>query len=123
MSSLVISTILKVVVALGLLNVWLVRAQSSTAYRGGSAQSLKDEFATYGLPEWTFYLVGGLKIGAAILLIVGIWVPQVVRPSAIVVAVLMIGALAMHAKVKDPLTKSLPALMVLLMVVAIALLH
>ena len=102
---------------------WLVRAQSSTAYRGGSAQSLKDEFATYGLPEWTFYLVGGLKIGAAILLIVGIWVPQVVRPSAIVVAVLMIGALAMHAKVKDPLTKSLPALMVLLMVVAIALLH
>ncbi|MFY9489314.1 MAG: DoxX family protein [Mycobacterium sp.] len=118
-----ISTILQVVVALGLLNVWLVRAQSSTAYRGGSAQSLKDEFATYGLPEWTFYLVGGLKIGAAILLIVGIWVPQVVRPSAIVVAVLMIGALAMHAKVKDPLTKSLPALMVLLMVVAIALLH
>ncbi|MDA2992445.1 MAG: DoxX family protein [Actinomycetota bacterium] len=123
MSSFVISTILQVVVALGLLNVWLVRAQSSTAYRGGSAQSLKDEFATYGLPEWTFYLVGGLKIGAAILLIVGIWVPQVVRPSAIVVAVLMIGALAMHAKVKDPLTKSLPALMVLLMVVAIALLH
>ena len=123
MSSFVISTILQVVVALGLLNVWLVRAQSSTAYRGGSAQSLKDEFATYGLPEWTFYLVGGLKIGAAILLIVGIWVPQVVRPSAIVVAVLMIGALAMHAKVKDPLTKSLPALMVLLMVVAITLLH
>ena len=35
----------------------------------------------------------------------------------------MIGAFAMHAKVKDPLTKSLPALMVLLMVVAIALLH
>ena len=123
MSSFVISTILQVVVALGLLNVWLVRAQASTSYRGGSAQSLKDEFATYGLPEWTFYLVGGLKIGAAILLIVGIWVPQVVRPSAIVVAVLMIGALAMHAKVKDPLTKSLPALMVLLMVVAIALLH
>ncbi len=123
MSSFVISTILQVVVALGLLNVWLVRAQSSTAYRGGSAQSLKEEFATYGLPEWTFYLVGALKIGAAILLIVGIWVPQVILPSAIVVAVLMIGALAMHAKVKDPLTKSLPALMVLLMVVAIALLQ
>lgn len=123
MSSFVISTILQVVVALGLLNVWLVRAQASTAYRGGSAQSLKEEFATYGLPEWTFYLVGALKIGAAILFIVGIWVPQVIRPAALVVAVLMIGALAMHAKVKDPLTKSLPALTVLLMVVAIALLQ
>lgn len=123
MSSFVISTILQVVVALGLLNVWLVRAQASTDYRGGSAQSLKEEFATYGLPEWTFYLVGGLKIGAAILLVVGIWVPQVIRPAALVVAVLMIGALAMHAKVKDPLKKSLPALTVLLMVVAIALLQ
>lgn len=123
MSSFVISTILQVVVALGLLNVWLVRAQASTAYRGGSAQSLKEEFATYGLPEWTFYLVGALKIGAAILFIAGIWVPQVIRPAALVVAVLMIGALAMHAKVKDPLTKSLPALTVLLMVVAIALLQ
>jgi uncharacterized membrane protein YphA (DoxX/SURF4 family) len=123
MSSFVISTILQVVVALGLLNVWLVRAQASTAYRGGSAQSLKEEFATYGLPEWTYYLVGALKIGAAILFVVGIWVPQVIRPAAIVVAVLMIGALAMHAKVKDPLTKSLPALTVLLMVVAIALLQ
>ena len=123
MSSFVISTILQVVVALGLLNVWLVRAQASTSYRGGSAQSLKEEFATYGLPEWTYYLVGALKIGAAILFVVGIWVPQVIRPAAIVVAVLMIGALAMHAKVKDPLTKSLPALTVLLMVVAIALLQ
>lgn len=123
MSSFVISTILQVVVALGLLNVWLVRAQASTAYRGGSAQSLKEEFATYGLPEWTYYLVGALKIGAAILFVVGIWVPQVILPAAIVVAVLMIGALAMHAKVKDPLTKSLPALTVLLMVVAIALLQ
>ena len=123
MSSFVISTILQVVVALGLLNVWLVRAQASTSYRGGSAQSLKEEFATYGLPEWTYYLVGALKIGAAILFVVGIWVPQVIRPAALVVAVLMIGALAMHAKVKDPLTKSLPALTVLLMVVAIALLQ
>jgi hypothetical protein len=31
----------------------------------------------------------------------------------------MVGALAMHAKVKDPFTKSLPALAVLLMSVAI----
>jgi hypothetical protein len=35
----------------------------------------------------------------------------------------MVGALAMHAKVKDPVTKFLPALAVLLMCVAIFLLH
>jgi len=123
MSSFVISTILQVVVSLGLLNVWLVRARTSTAYRGGSAQSLKEEFAAYGLPDWSFYLVGALKVGSAILLIIGIWVPDLIRPPAIIVAILMIGALAMHAKVKDPLTKSVPALLILLMVVAIVLLQ
>lgn len=119
MTTQVISTSLQVILALGLLNVWVVRARSSTAYRGGTARSLKEEFAVYGLPEWMFYLVGGLKILAAVLLIIGIWVPGLVRPSAAVVAALMVGALAMHAKVKDPLSKSLPALSVLLLCVAV----
>jgi uncharacterized membrane protein YphA (DoxX/SURF4 family) len=121
MSTFAISTTLQVIVALGLLNVWLVRAKASTAYRGGSAQSLKEEFATYGLPDWTFYVVGILKVGSALLLLLGIWVksPDLVRPPALVVAGLMVGALAMHAKVKDPLTKSLPALAMLLMCVAL----
>jgi uncharacterized membrane protein YphA (DoxX/SURF4 family) len=118
-----ISNILQVITGLGLLNVWLVRSRSSTAYRGGTATSLKDEFGVYGLPDWTFYLVGGLKVVCGVLLIAGIWIPGLVRPAAAVVALLMVGALAMHAKVKDPLQKSLPALSVLLMCVAILLLH
>jgi uncharacterized membrane protein YphA (DoxX/SURF4 family) len=97
--------------------------QSSTAFRGGSAQSLREEFAAYGLPDWFFYLVGVLKIGSGVLLIVGIWVPEVVPPAAGTVAVLMVGALSMHAKVKDPLIKSLPAFLMLLMAVAILLLR
>ncbi|MEI6251487.1 MAG: DoxX family protein [Mycobacteriaceae bacterium] len=123
MSSNLVSNILQVIVGLGLLNVWLVRARSSTAYRGGAAGSLKEEFAVYGLPDWTFYLVGGLKVVCGALLIAGIWLPGLVRLPAAVVAVLMVGALAMHAKVKDPVSKFLPALAVLLMCVAIFLLH
>jgi hypothetical protein len=57
------------------------------------------------------------------LLILGIWVPAFVPPAAWTVAVLMVGALAMHAKVKDPLTKSLPAFLMLSMSVAILLLR
>ena len=123
MSSFVVSTVLQVVVALGLLNVWLVRAGASTAYRGGSAQSLRDEFAAYGLPDWSFYVVGFLKITSAVLLIAGIWIPALIIPPAAIVAVLMIGALAMHAKAQDPLTKSLPAFLMLVMSVAILLLQ
>lgn len=110
-----ISTVLQVVVALGLLNVWLLRAGSATSYRGGDARSLKEEFAAYGLPGFFFYLVGALKIGSAALLIAGIWVPELVLPAAAVVAVLMVGALVMHVKVKDPAIKSLPALLMLAM--------
>lgn len=123
MSTHAISSVLQVIVGLGLLNVWLVRPRSATAYRGGSAQSLKEEFAVYGLPEWTFYVVGGLKIISGILLIVGIWVPRLILLPAAVVAVLMVGALAMHAKAKDPASKFLPALSVLVLSVAILLLN
>jgi uncharacterized membrane protein YphA (DoxX/SURF4 family) len=123
MPSLSIPTILQLVVGLGLLNVWLIRATSSTAYRGGTAQSLKEEFAEYGLPPWMFFLVGALKIVAGIALIVGLWMPQLVLPAAGVVVLLMVGALAMHVKVKDPWLKSLPAFLMLLMSAGILLLR
>lgn len=110
-----IATILQVVVALGLLNVWLVRAGSATSYRGGDARSLKEEFQAYGLPDFFFYLVGALKIGSAIMLIAGIWIEALVMPAAAIVAVLMVGALVMHVKVKDPTVKSLPAFLMLAM--------
>jgi len=123
MSSSTVSNILQVIAGLGLMNVWLVRPRSATAYRGGSAKTLREEFGAYGLPEWCFYAVGASKIVAAVMLIVGIWVPRLVVPAALVVAALMVGALAMHVKVKDPLTKSVPALLMLAMVVGIVLLR
>jgi uncharacterized membrane protein YkgB len=123
MPPLSIPTVLQLVVGLGLLNVWLIRANASTAYRGGTAQSLKEEFAEYGLPEWMFLLVGALKIVAGIALIVGLWMPRLVLPAAGVVVVLMVGALTMHVKVRDPWIKSLPAFLMLLMSAGILLLR
>ena len=98
---------------------WLVRSGAATEYRGGEARSLKQEFAAYGLPDIAFYIVGLLKVGSAVALIAGLWMPELVAPAAGVVAVLMVGALAMHVKVKDPAKKSGPALLMLAMCVAI----
>ena len=53
--------LLKVVIALGIINVWILRSGKQTDYRGGEAINLKDEFTVYGLPTWFFYLVGILK--------------------------------------------------------------
>jgi hypothetical protein len=122
MAWLSVGTVLQLVVGLGLLNVWLVRPRSATAYRGGEAASLKDEFAVYGLPVAVFYLVGALKIAAAVILIAGIGLDLPVRVAAGVVAALMVGALIMHVKVSDPLKKALPATVMLAMSVAVVVL-
>lgn len=110
-----ISSILQVIVGLGLLNVWLLRRGSTTAYRGGAAKNLKEEFATYGLPTAIFYIVGGLKIICGALLLVGLAYPPVVLPAAAVVVVLMVGAIVMHLKVGDAMLKYVPATMMLAM--------
>ncbi len=105
--------VVQIAVALGLLNVWLLRSRQSTAYRGGNSQSMREEFACYGLPAWLMPIVGILKVGAAICLIAGVWLHSLTLPAAVVISVLMVGALAMHLKVKDPWKKSFPALLVL----------
>jgi uncharacterized membrane protein YphA (DoxX/SURF4 family) len=110
-----IASVLQILVGLGLLNVWLLRRQSATAYRGGAAKNLKEEFAAYGLPAPMFYIVGGLKIICGVLLLVGLAYPPVVLPAAAVVAVLMVGAVVMHLKVGDPVTKYVPATLMLAM--------
>lgn len=113
MSTVVI--VLQIIIALGLLNVWLLRFNKSTEYRGGNAKNLKEEFAAYGLPTWFMYLIGALKIGSAFALLAGFWIPSLVAPAAGLVVLLMLGALMMHIKVRDPLIKSMPAVLMLTM--------
>jgi len=106
---------IQILVGVGLLNVWLLRANLSTAYRGGAATNLREEFATYGLPPFVFYLVGFLKVTSALLLLAGLWFPGLVFPAAAVIVVLMAGAVSMHIKIRDPLQKALPAAAMLTM--------
>jgi len=113
---------LQIIVALGLLNVWVLRFHQNTGYRGGDARSMKEEFAFYGLPAQLVYVVGALKIAVALFFIIGLWIHSLVFPAALLLCLLMLGALAMHLKVRDPLKKSLPALAVLVLSVAISLL-
>jgi len=111
----ILRAVLQVIVALTLLNVWLLRFQRGTAYRGGNAHSMPQEFEVYGLPAWFTYLIGTLKIGAALCLIAGLWYHLLIFPVALLICVLMLGALAMHWKVRDPGKKFLPALSVLVL--------
>lgn len=108
-----ITIFLQLFVAFGLLNVWFIRSNQKTPYRGSNASSLKSEFAAYGLPLWSFYVIGFIKISSALLLLLGLWIPFLVFPAAFVVSLMMFGAVCMHITVRDPLKKSLPALIML----------
>jgi uncharacterized membrane protein YphA (DoxX/SURF4 family) len=111
---------LQILVALTLLNVWLLRFGKKTPYRGRGAESMRTEFAAYGLPLWFMWVTGALKIGVAAALLLGIWIPALVQPAAIVLILLMLGAFVMHLKVKDPFKAAVPALVMLIMALAIA---
>jgi hypothetical protein len=115
--------ILQLIIALGIFNVWILRYNKSTSYRGGEASNMKEEFKVYGLPGWAVSVVGFLKLALAILLIVGIWFPIIVLPAALAMALLMVGAIAMHIRVKDPIIKSFPALLMLIMSLVVAYYH
>lgn len=98
--------------ALWILNVWVLRFNKETEYRGGDAKNMREEFKTYGIPSWAMYLIGATKLSLAILLLVGIWVEGLVRPSAVSLALLMAGAISMHMRAGDHLKKSAPAISV-----------
>jgi uncharacterized membrane protein YphA (DoxX/SURF4 family) len=105
----------QILIALGIFNVWLLRRDRATPYRPDGAGGIQDEFRRYGFPDWTWKVVGAAKVTLAVLLLAGIFVPVVVPFAAGAMALLMVAAIAAHLKVRDPMMKSMPALLMLAM--------
>lgn len=110
----------KIIVSLSILNVWLIQNKKETRWRGGNATTLLEEFETYGLSKSMCYIVGFFKVVFAILLLVSIWFPIINKLSALGLGFLLIGSVAMHFKIKDPLLKSFPASLFLVLCIFIA---
>ena len=113
---------LKIIVGLSILNVWLIQPNKQTKWRGGSASSISEEFKVYGLSKSFYTAIYFLKVSLAILLLASIQFDILTLFSSLGLALLLLGSIAMHIKVKDALIKSFPAFLFMLMNVAIALL-
>ncbi|MCK0189190.1 DoxX family protein [Arenibacter sp. F20364] len=109
----------KIIIFLSILNVWFLRFNKPTPWRGGESKSMKEEFETYGLSHTIMYIVGTIKVGLAILLVVSIWLKDLSTPAAGAMGIFMLGAIAMHFKADDPNIKSFPALILFLLSVGI----
>lgn len=127
----VLIMILQLLIAIGLINVWIFRFNKVTEYRGSDAKNMREEFIAYGLPVWLMYLVGIAKVAIAAMLIFSFWIfineidkyldlaKNLLFYNLLALAGLMTGALLMHVKVKDPIKKSYPALSILFMIALI----
>ena len=118
-----IKYILMAVVSFVVINVWFFRFNNPTIYRGGKAANMIEEFAVYGLSETIVYVIGGLKVLAAIGLLIGFVNRKAILPSAALIGALMLGAVFMHFKVSDEAIKFLPAGLMLLFSLTIILIN
>jgi uncharacterized membrane protein len=118
-----IKYILMTVVSFVVINVWFFRFNNPTIYRGGKAANMIEEFAVYGLSETIVYVIGGLKVLAAIGLLIGFVNRKAILPSAALMGALMLGAVFMHFKVSDEAIKFLPAGLMLLFSLTIILIN
>ena len=70
------------------------------------AKPMVDQFKEFGLPSFAVVAVGLLEVLGAI----GLWIPKLSGFAAIGLAVLMVGAVTNHIKVKHPFKTVAPAL-------------
>tara|TARA_Y100000748_G_C15388504_1_gene446592 strand:+ start:458 stop:826 length:369 start_codon:yes stop_codon:yes gene_type:complete len=107
---------LQIVIAIVIFAVWIFRPNLDTNYRAGDAKNIVEEFAVYGLPKWSVYVVGATKLTLALALIVGIWYTQLAQYAVMGMGILMVGALICHLKTRDdPLSRAAPASIMLVM--------
>jgi uncharacterized membrane protein YphA (DoxX/SURF4 family) len=103
---------LQALVAASIFFVWVVRYEN-----------IVEEFRHYRLPNWLRDLVGILKLTFALLLLLGITRHLLALVGSVGIAALMVCAWVVHLRVKNPVSKMLPALTLLVLSLAIAVLN
>ena len=111
---------LKIIIGISILNVWLIQPKKHTKWRGGDATTIIEEFNVYGLSKSFYVAIYFLKVSLAILLLASIQFDVLTLVSSLGLAVLLLGSILMHVKVKDAWYKSFPAFLFMLMNLTIA---
>ncbi len=99
----------QIIIAISIAVVWVFRFDN-----------IVKEFNQYGLSDLMRSLVGAAKISLATLLVAGIWYAELVFYPAILMAFLMVCAQWAHFKVKNPFSKHIPSLVLLLLSLFVA---
>jgi hypothetical protein len=99
----------QLIVAISVIIVWVFRRENIIV-----------EFEQYGISDTIRDIVGALKISLATILILGIWYNEFLLSSSLSMAFLMICAQCFHIKVRNPFTKFIPSICLLILCLFIA---
>ena len=111
---------LKIIVGVSILNVWLLRKNKETKWRGGNAVNIVEEFQVYGFSKQFCYFIGFLKVSLAIILLASIQFKTLTLIGVLGLSILLLGSIIMHIRIKDAWYKSFPAFLFILMNLMIA---
>ncbi len=109
---LIFSHLAQLVIAVSIVVVWVLRFDNIVL-----------EFQHFKISNLMRNAVGASKIALSTLLVAGIWYPGLVFVPAVLMALLMIGAQWTHFKVKNPLIKFVPSLVLLVLSTFVAIIH
>ncbi|MDQ2769506.1 MAG: DoxX family protein [Bacteroidota bacterium] len=105
---------------------WILQALLAAAFIGFGVFGLLHaaenvpQMASMGLPGWFAYLISGAELLGGI----GLLVPRTVRPAALGLLVIMVGAVYLHAtKIPGGLAKGVPAIVLLVLLVVVLVLR
>jgi hypothetical protein len=110
-----LSKYLSLLVSVVVLSAWSFRLNQPSVFRGGNALNMSEEFTLYGLSDSVMILVGVIKITLALLLLAGgLKFTFLIKPSAAIMSLFMIGAVYFHISISDGVLPTLPAASMLL---------
>ena len=94
---------------------------------GGSklagADQMVDEFHRYRYPQWFRVVTGSVEVSGALGMLVGIFRPVVAPFAGLFLTATMVGALATHLRIKDPVGKMAPPAMLLVLSTTVLVAH
>ena len=110
-----LSKYLSLIVSIVVLSAWSFQLNRPSVFRGGDSSNMSEEFAAYGLTDFTMIVVGFFKITLALLLLIGgIKFHKLIRPAAAGMALFMLGAVYFHVSIGDGIIPTLPSALMLL---------
>ncbi|NIK76987.1 putative membrane protein YphA (DoxX/SURF4 family) [Paenibacillus castaneae] len=99
----------------------------SMAFFGGSkiagAKHQVELFDSIKLSQWFRVITGYVQIAGCIGLIIGYWYPGIAAWTGILIGIMMLIACLTHVRVKHPIGKMIPALLNLLIAIAVVILY